>query len=158
MDLEDEYPDLTIEDLELLLDMFYTAWFMGQTRILSLDGQKLAPDDRDDGEVFDELHQNADALPSYLLEAADLGEPGGGLRIGDSATQYWEYQRDQEDSGIELGVVYPKWVVAGIIVGVIFRTIFGLRTAAQAAGFAGTMVFATRMKIFSDNAGHGSRV
>jgi len=157
-DLEEDYPDLTEDDLTLLLRMFYTAWFVGQTRIMSLDGQPLAPDGRDDQEVYDELNQDQDALPAYLLEAAHLGEQGGGLRIGDSQTQMWVYQRDQDDKGIEIGVVTPKWIIGGIAAGFVVRTIFGARTALQAIRFAADVGFLTRMKILSDNAGQGSRV
>ena len=96
--LADDYPDLTTADLQATVLTFYTAWLNGRNKVSKVDGDDLfdpAPDDLDQ-QTYDAVHLPAskyDNLSAYLLEAAELGEPGGGFRLGGSLAQAWEYQR-----------------------------------------------------------------
>jgi len=141
-DLQDDYPDLTEDDLKLLLNMFYTSWYVGETRIIRTDGQALSPDSRADQDVYDEFNQNRDALPAYLLEATHLGERGGGLRIGDNQAQTWEYMRQQE--GNETGFLSEGGGKIALTVAVnlarlrsAYKTIKGVQWAIKAAATTG---------------------
>ncbi|MBN1317965.1 MAG: FG-GAP repeat protein, partial [Anaerolineales bacterium] len=155
LDLQDDYPDLTEDDLQLLLDMFYTAWFFGQTRILHIDGRDMAPQERDDGDVYNTFYGESDNLPAYLLEAAELGEPGGGLIIGDNQSQTWDYMRQQTN---EIGFIDPALKLAGNIAAGLVKIILTLRTVNQAMNFASAVGgYSGMMSIFSNNAGAGSR-
>jgi len=154
-DLHDDYPDLTEDDLKLVLDMFYTAWFTGQTRIIEMDDQPLAPGSRSDNDVYDEINHNQSALPAYLIEATHLGEPGAGLRVGDNQEQTYSYLREQDGKGNASGFVPTTLMILGV--GAV-RTAFAMRTTVQAVRFAkATGSFAGRMRIFSNNAGAGAR-
>ncbi len=155
-DLHDDYPDLTEDDLKLMLEMFYTSWSIGQTRIIEMDGQPLAYDSRSDDDVFNEIHHNKEALPAYLIEATHLGDPGAGLRIGDNQEQIYAYLREQESKGNDSGFVLTSEMVMSL--GIV-RTTFAMRSTMQAVRFArATGSFAGRMRIFSDNAGAGGRM
>ncbi len=115
-DLHQDYPDLTEDDLKYVLRMFYTTWYLGQSRILSIDGQILLPDSRSDADVYDRIHNNKDAVPSYLIEAAHLGRYGGGLKITDQEGSY-AYQREQDNMGDVTGFVLPSallWTMGGL--------------------------------------------
>ena len=96
--LADDYPDLTTADLQATVLTFYTAWLNGRNKVSKVDGDDLfdpAPNDLDQ-QTYDDVHLPAskyDNLSAYLLEAAELGEPGGGARLGGSLAQAWEYQR-----------------------------------------------------------------
>ncbi|MBC8422471.1 MAG: FG-GAP repeat protein [Chloroflexi bacterium] len=157
-DLQDDYPDLTEGDLQLLLDMFYTAWFVGQTRIISIDGQPLAPESRSDADVYDELNHDEDTVPAYLIEAAHLGQPGAGLRVGDNQAQTYTYQREQEGKGNTSGFIPANLIVLGTNVIRVVKTFLSMKTTLQAVRFAkATGSFTGRMRIFSNNAGAGAR-
>lgn len=155
LDLQDDYPDLTEEDLQLLLDMFYTAWFVGQTRIIHVDGRDMVPQERDDDDVYAAFFGDADNLPAYLLEASELGDPGGGLLIGDNQSQTWDYMRTQKN---EIGFIDPALKLAGNLATGIVKIIFALRTVNQAMDFAKSVGgYTGMMGIFSNNAGAGAR-
>ena len=158
-DLQDKYPDLTEEDLQLLLDMFYTAWFVGQTRIISVDGQPLVSNSRSDSDVFDELNHDQDTLPAYLIEATHLGQPGGGLRVGDNHTQTYTYQREQEGKGNTFGFIPTSVILAGTAGVQAVKTLLAMKTTLQAVKFAkATGSWTGRMGLAaSRNAGAGSR-
>ncbi len=158
-DLRADYPDLTEEDLALLLNMFYTAWFVGQTRIISMDGQPLASDSRSDEDVFDTLNHDQNTLPAYLIEATQLGQPGGGLRIGDNPAQSYTYERELDTGGNTNGFISPAWIQAGTAVLQTVKTCFAMRTTFQAVRFAkATGSWTGKMGISaSKNAGAGAR-
>ncbi len=94
--LQAEYPELTEDDLQGVLVTFYSVWHTGYTCIMALDGQPLFPDNRSDLEVYGRLHQPVDGLPAYLIEAGELAQTGGGLKIGYDQYQAWAYERDQD--------------------------------------------------------------
>ena len=100
--LHDDYPDITTDDLRALLNMFYTAWFVGQTRTIIIDGAKLAPENSDDQAVYKKIANAAASLPEYLVRGAHLGVAGGGLRIGKNQADTWQYQYDEKD-------LYKDW-------------------------------------------------
>ncbi len=104
-DLQAQYPELTEHDLEAVLYLFYAVWFLGQTRVLSLDGQDFAPAGRSDQEVYDQFHQpGAMSLPGYLIEATDLGQPGGGLHLSGNQAENWSYLRDRDQLAKDTGI------------------------------------------------------
>ncbi len=103
-DLQTQYPDLTENDLRATIYMFYMTWGIGITQILSLGGLGLAPQGRLDQEVYNRFNQpGAGNLPAYLIEAAQLGQPGGGLRLGDP-TGNWSYLRGRDALGEATGL------------------------------------------------------
>ena len=104
-EMHEQYPELSEQELVRTLYLFYSVWYIGQTRIIAIDGQPLAPDSRSDREVYDQFAHPADrALPTYLVEATDLGQPGGGLRLGADQTRTWSYLRGREKLAKEVGV------------------------------------------------------
>jgi hypothetical protein len=103
-ELHAQYPELTEHDLEGTLFLFYTVSYVGQTRVIAINGQVIAPEQRSDRKVYDQFNQLADTLLAYLIETARLGEPGGGLRIGADQAQTWAYQRDNEETSNDLGI------------------------------------------------------
>ncbi len=103
-DLHAQYPELTEHDLEGTLFLFYSVSYVGQTRVIAINGQVIAPEQRPDRKVYDQYNQPADTLLAYLIEAVELGEPGGGLRIGADQAQTWTYQRDNEELSSDLGI------------------------------------------------------
>ncbi|MGD8626149.1 MAG: Ig-like domain-containing protein, partial [Anaerolineae bacterium] len=96
--LEDDYPDLTTVDLQTTVLMFYVAWLNGRNKVSKVDADDLldpAPADLDQ-QTYDAVHlpdNKYDNLSAYLLEAAELGEPGGGFRLGGAPARAWDYQR-----------------------------------------------------------------
>jgi len=96
-DLRATYPDITARDLRATLAMFYTSWQAGYSRITRVDGRESledAPTDLDQS-VYDRLHQPDppyDNLAAYLVEVAELAEPGGGMRVGASRAQEYTYR------------------------------------------------------------------
>jgi hypothetical protein len=103
-DLQAQYPDLTENDLEATLYMFYSVWFTGQNRMLSLGGWDLAPQSSDDQNVYDHYNQpEAGSLLAYLIKTAELGQPGGGLKVGDPAGN-WSYLRSRDEFAENTGV------------------------------------------------------
>jgi uncharacterized repeat protein (TIGR01451 family) len=95
-DLQLQYPDLVESDLTGVLIILYSLWNLGQTTVVAMDGQPMAPDDLSDQMVFDQLFQTLDSLPAYLIEAGDLAQPGGGLKFTESQYANWAYQRDKD--------------------------------------------------------------
>jgi len=102
--LQVSYPDLTARDLRSITYMFYTIWSMGQARVIRLNGLATVPAVRSDAEVYSLFGSGGDGLPAYFLEAADLGEPGGGLSIGADPIQMWTYMRDHGEGADDTGV------------------------------------------------------
>ncbi|MCP4540736.1 MAG: PKD domain-containing protein [Chloroflexi bacterium] len=171
-ELQDDYPELDEEDLRGVLILFYTVWFVGQTRIITVDGQDLAPESRSDREVYDDFSRAESGLSAYLIEAGSLGKPGGGLRIGQSMAETWAYQRDEEMKESVIGVVevsnavlggggayFTEVARRGAMAGIrIVIAILSAKTVFQAASWARDAgAWLGKMKIL-DNAEHGGRV
>ncbi len=113
VDLQDQYPAITEEQLASLTVAFYMIWQNGRTHIMSVDGivgestavlsdaalyqrYSLAPLDK----FGDPL--NASALPGYLVEAGNFAQEGAGLII-ESSAQIYQYLQSHVFESIEMG-------------------------------------------------------
>lgn len=148
--LQDQYPELAAKDLQTVLEMFYAVWTIGQSRIIAVDGQPLAPLNRPDTDVYQQLAQSGlTALPTYLLDVSGLAQPGGGLRIGADTGQLYSWLRENEDAD-ELGFVgeifcfflqerTPSEETRDFIIGTAikaFKLILAVKTVVQAVQWA----------------------
>ncbi|MCP4360538.1 MAG: hypothetical protein GY796_21225, partial [Chloroflexi bacterium] len=96
-DLHLNYPDLSDVDLYEMLALFYASWSVGQSRTLSIDGVQTADDNTPDLEVYNAIyHPTETDLPGYLIEAANIGDSGSGLVIGNDLFSTWSYISEEE--------------------------------------------------------------
>jgi len=92
-----DYPDITARDLRATIALFYTSWLVGSERVVKID-QRDTMDPASgtlDQDVYNKLrHPNVpyDNLAAYLARATDLAEPGGGMRVGTTLSQDYEYR------------------------------------------------------------------
>ena len=95
--LSDDYSELTEQELQSVVLAFYAAWLQGRHKAAWMGDDPVfdpAPADLDQ-QTFDQLYlpdAKYDNLSAYLLEAAELGKPGGGLRVGESQSSDWAYK------------------------------------------------------------------
>ncbi|MCD6290913.1 MAG: FG-GAP repeat protein, partial [Anaerolineae bacterium] len=100
--LHDKYPEITTRDLRGIITLFYTSWNLGEYRVVRAGGQdqmKDAPAGLDQ-DLYDRMYKPDppyDNLAAYLLEVADLAKPGGGMRVGATFSQEYEYRRAHSD-------------------------------------------------------------
>ncbi|MEJ2746604.1 MAG: hypothetical protein P8183_01600, partial [Anaerolineae bacterium] len=148
-ELQTEYPNLEESDLRATLAMFYTAWYIGQSQVHSVDGDVLAPDQRDDLDITAKLDDSDTSfLVSYLIESADLGQPGGSLRVNGDISQDWTYHRENNDANA-LGMYdqtqvffkhdthWERFRMTAYIGLQLWRMYSSIQTAGQAAYWAG---------------------
>ncbi|MBN1666560.1 MAG: hypothetical protein JW862_05710, partial [Anaerolineales bacterium] len=103
--LQANYPELTTSDLENVLMLLYSLWNLGQTTVVAVDGQPLAPDVLADQLVFEQIYHPGASLATYLITAGDLAQPGAGLKFSQSQYDNWAYQRNQDWEDRMMGFV-----------------------------------------------------
>ena len=154
-DLQVTYPELSEADLRGMLYMFYSTWTIGQSRVIAIDGTLLPPASEGDAAVYERYFRaDVPSLPAYLMDVANLGQAGEGLRIGSDPNEVWTYVREYGQIADELGF-YEKVVQflgiddkitgndAKAIVGSaikLFKITLGLKTAVQAINWANSAI------------------
>jgi hypothetical protein len=103
--LQTEYPNLTTDDLQAALNLFYSSWSTGQSQIVAVDGTPIPLSGQTDADVYAQLALPAvQALPVYMLEVADLTQSGGGLSVGGDSGQIYAYLHAYEQESESLGL------------------------------------------------------
>jgi len=115
-DMSGTYPDLTGKDLFALTEALYLTWQGGRARTIYIGGQPVVPEMRSDQEVYDQLNYQSASLksgmrlaqahvplPTYIVEAGNLAQEGGGLIIG-GVNQGWQYAEAYGQQAYDLGI------------------------------------------------------
>jgi hypothetical protein len=121
-DLQPIYPDLTAANLQGVVREFYRLWSVGRVAVVTVDALTLVAQELSDNDLTTRLGRNANVtLDAYLVDVAELAEPGAGLRIGVSVAGTRSFVRthlitaklftiDIPDTGISLNLVGPEIV------------------------------------------------
>ncbi|MEJ2749720.1 MAG: hypothetical protein P8183_17705, partial [Anaerolineae bacterium] len=89
LNLQDQYPGVTTEQLSALTLAFYETWQNGRTRLMSVDGIAISDETNSDQALYERYYltplskyndpANMSTLPGYLVEVGNFGQQGSGL-------------------------------------------------------------------------------
>lgn len=105
--LQPTYPGLTAVDLQSVVRNMYDIWAAGRTAVMTADGLALSATGLTDSQITALLDRGAGlALDAYVIDVARLAQPGGGLRMGNSAIGDWQYIRGSFNETKTVGIDY----------------------------------------------------
>ena len=91
-ELQTQYPELSLSDLEMVLGAFYVTWTAGQSGLISIDGVQTVPDVVDETAVNNRINlPGTTATVTYIIDTNRLALPGAGLVTINSQT-YFRYR------------------------------------------------------------------
>lgn len=84
--LQPTYPDLSADDLQLVMNMFVGVWTAGQYALATIGGAATLPTTvPDDLTIYNQLESPFfGSWPAYIVDVSEVAAPGGGLLIGDN--------------------------------------------------------------------------
>ncbi len=104
--LQAQYPAVTEGELFSLIATFYSTWATGVTNIHNISGSPnpSVASTKTNLEIYNNLFSSKSAIAEYLVEVGNLGQPGGGLAIGELPTENWSYLRSEPEQEIYTGL------------------------------------------------------